>query len=432
MAYIQTQIGEHVKIGDLHPVQLMGIINLSPESFYRESFISKDQIIPQIEQNVQNGATILDFGARSTAPWSDPISLEEELNRVEQALKLALPHIPKNIVLSIDTQYSEVADLALKLTKSYNIPFLVNDISSFHTDPKMKDFVVTHQVPVCIMATMEKPGDAKSMPEILTSLHATMQDLERENYPLDQVIIDPGVGKWVSEKTFEYDLEMLHDLEDLRAFQSPILIGLSRKSFIGSVLGIKDPNERLNGSLAATSIAVFNGAHIIRAHKITPQLREMVQMASAMRKRLIMKDVEGQNATLIPNFHNPKAAEIFLYRLGVSKGGSNIMKQKMSTVLIQLENLTAPQALILKQEMLARGGDVALQKSVITTEHQKYTKQFTAVVMGTPLQYKRLVEKLKSQDLEMNRIGEMIEALYKQNNTAKINYYPIFEYSEGK
>ena len=100
------------------------------------------------------------------------------------------------------------------------------------------------------------------------------------------------------------------------------------------------------------------------------------------------------------------------------------MKQKMSTNLIQIDKLTAPQALILKQEMLARGGDVALHKDVITTEYHKYTKQFTAIVMGTPLQLKKLVSKLKSQDLEMKRIGTMIEEVLTQNRTPKINFKP--------
>ncbi|RLI65279.1 MAG: dihydropteroate synthase [Promethearchaeia archaeon] len=424
MAFIQSKLADRIPVGDLTPVHLMGIINLSPESFFKESYISKEQILPQIKQDLANGATFLDFGARSTAPWSEPISLDEELTRVEQALMVALPHIPKETVLSIDTQYSEVAELAFKLAAPYDIPFLVNDISSFHTDNKMKNFVISHKVPVCLMATMKKPGDAKDITEILTSLSSTMDDLDNEKYPLDQVIVDPGIGKWVSEKTFEYDLEMLHNLEDLRALRSPILIGLSRKSFIGSVLGKKDPNERLNGSLAATSIAVFNGAHIIRAHQITSQLYEMVQMASALRKKIITTSTENQRTTLLPPFRNSTAAEVFLHRIGVSNGGTNIMKQKMSTNLIQIDKLTAPQALILKQEMLARGGDVALHKDVITTEYHKYTKQFTAIVMGTPLQLKKLVSKLKSQDLEMKRIGTMIEEVLTQNRTPKINFKP--------
>ncbi|WP_457556756.1 dihydropteroate synthase [Candidatus Harpocratesius sp.] len=432
MGIIQSYLSNRVFVGDLYPVHLMGIINLSPESFFKESFIPKDAILPQIMDDLANGATFLDFGARSTAPWSDPITINEEYARVEQALKIALPHIPKSVVLSIDTQYSEIVELAIKLAAPYDIPLLINDISSFHTDPKIKDMVVSHNLPVCLMATQEKPGDAKSISEILHALFSTIESLSSDNYDLSQVIIDPGVGKWIAEKTFEYDLEMLHSLEDFRALQAPILVGLSRKSFIGSVLEKKNPIERLDGSLAATSVAVFNGAHIIRAHQITKKLRETVQMASAIRKNVIQTQIKDQKAVLLPNFHTKEAAEIFLRRSGVSKGGAAIMRQKMIHRLIQIDNLTAPQALILKQEMLARNGEVAIHKDVITTENQKYEKKFTVVLMGTQLEFQKLISKLKNQDLELNQIGMMIERLIQQAETPKTNFSKILKIIKNK
>ncbi|MHA1519251.1 MAG: dihydropteroate synthase [Promethearchaeota archaeon] len=434
MVVIQQSLGSsQLVIGDQYPVQLMGIINLSPESFFKESYISPETLLAQIKTDLDNGASILDFGARSTAPWSEPISLEEEYHRVEEALKLGLSHIPKQVLVSIDTQYADVARLALKMVKKYDLDLLINDISSFQTDPAMRDVVLESSAPVCLMATKEKPGDRKSVEEILGALDTSIQQLLKEDYPKSKIIIDPGIGKWVGEKTYEYDLEMLHNLHDFRCFQVPILIGVSRKSFIGTVLDRKDPNDRLLGSLASTSIAVFNGAHIIRAHQITTELRDTVLMASAFRKKPQIVNTESakQQLSICPDFHTPKAAGLYLKYLGVTDKGAQIMSQKMISKLVTIDHLTAPQALILKQEMLARNGEVALHRDVITTEHKKYEKLFTAVLMGTNLQYKKLISKLKSQDLEMHRIGESIEQLLKQDLTPKINFSKDFDTNQN-
>ena len=441
MVVIWQSLGSsQLGVGDQSPVRLMGILNLSPESFYKESYISPELLLAQVKTDVSNGASILDFGARSTAPWSEPITLEEEYNRVEEALKLSLPHIPKPIIVSIDTQYAEIARLAVHMTQKYQLSLLINDISSFQTDHTMRDVVLLeHHTPVCLMATKQQPGDRKSIEEILIALDSSIQQLQDENYPVTQMVIDPGIGKWVAEKTYEYDLEILHHLHDFRCFQMPILVGVSRKSFIGTVLDQKDPLDRLSGSLAATSIAVFNGAHIIRAHQITSELRDTVLMASALRKKpSIIKSNSNlnsksqsnsnqQNLAICPDFHTPMAAELYLKYLGVTGKGAQIMQQKMISKLITIDHLTAPQALILKQEMLARHGEVALHRDVITTEYQKHEEKFTSVLIGTLLQYKHLIAKLRSQDLELHRIGESIEKLLQHDLTPKINFRKDFE-----
>ncbi|TFH28977.1 MAG: hypothetical protein E4G98_04570, partial [Promethearchaeota archaeon] len=134
MVVIRQSLGSsQLGVGDQSPVRLMGILNLSPESFYKESYISSEFLLAKVKTDVSNGASILDFGARSTAPWSEPITLEEEYNRVEEALKLSLPHIPKQIIVSIDTQYAEIARLAVHMTRKYQLSLLINDISSFQT-----------------------------------------------------------------------------------------------------------------------------------------------------------------------------------------------------------------------------------------------------------------------------------------------------------
>lgn len=422
MSIIEQKLFSQINIGDQFPVHLMGIINLSPESFYKESYISPENILHQIKTDCENGATFLDFGARSTAPWSNPISLQEEYERIEIALNLALPHIPKGVVLSIDTQYAEIAQLALKMTEEHNIPTIINDISSFHTDPKMKDVILEYHSPICLMATHQKPGDAKSIEEILLALNSTIEDLYNEDYDTSKIIIDPGIGKWVSEKTFEYDLEMLDKLHDFRCFQAPILIGLSRKSFIGAVLDEKEPKDRLWGSYAASSVAVYNGAHIIRAHQITSELNQIVRMASAIRKKPVKLISSEHILSRNPVFHTPLANHIFLKKNGVSSQGASIMEGKMRYHTLTLQNITAPQALILKQEMLARGGEVAMSKDVITTENRKFDKIFTIILMGTDLQFKKLISKLKSQDLGLDIIANSIEQFLIKDLTPIINY----------
>ena len=111
MPYIQHEIFSGYELGDFSPVQIMGIINLSPESFYASSFIPKEDILLKIQDFIQNGATMIDLGARSTAPWSKKISVGEERKRIEAALKLLPGQIPPNIIISIDTQYAEIAEL---------------------------------------------------------------------------------------------------------------------------------------------------------------------------------------------------------------------------------------------------------------------------------------------------------------------------------
>jgi dihydropteroate synthase len=243
--------------------------------------------------------------------------------------------------------------------------------------------------------------------------------LESKNYDLNKLIIDPGIGKWIPEKTFEYDLSIIDNLERFRIFLQPILVGISRKSFIGAVLNKKNPADRLVGTLASTTIAVYNGAHIIRTHDVTPELQEMVKMASAIRKNPLVSEIDGIKGELISCIREPIEARFFLRRMGVTPAGARIMDSKMLTKLIQLENITAPQALILKQEMLARGGDVAIHKDVVTTENQKFDQIHNAILIGTEKQLKLLVNKLKGQQLDLDKIGTLISDILMRSREVK-------------
>ncbi|MHA1745553.1 MAG: dihydropteroate synthase [Promethearchaeota archaeon] len=421
MPYIQHEIFSGYELGDFSPVQIMGIINLSPESFYASSFIPKEDILLKIKDFMVNGAKMIDLGARSTAPWSEKITVEEERKRIEAALNLLPGQIPAKTVLSIDTQYAEIAEVGLQFGIDHGFHIIINDISSFKTDPRMMQVVVKHNCPVVLMASKEVPGDAKSVDDIISAFSSTLDALKSASYDIQNAIIDPGIGKWVKDKTYEYDVAMLDQLEAFRCFGIPILVGLSRKSFLGAILGEKEAKNRGIGSLAATSIAVYNGAHIIRTHDVNKSMLQTIQTASAIRRKPFQIQDLAQICEMVTPIRNLNSASQILLAQGVTHAGAKIMSQKILHYTIYLQNITAPQGLILKQEMLARGGEVTLHKEVVTTEHAKHIEKFDAYLTGTHLQFKKLVKKLKGQDLGIDHVGTMINTLLsKQHETKEI------------
>ncbi|MHA1379784.1 MAG: dihydropteroate synthase [Candidatus Helarchaeota archaeon] len=280
MITINTKI-INLRVGDSYPVRTVGIINLSKESFYKSSIVTSKNLSKQVELMVDEGAEILDIGARSTAPGVAPISIEEEKKRLIPALKKVLDMT--NCIISIDTQYSTIADNALSIGAH-----IINDISGFQTDPNMVKVISNHDCPVILMATNKIPGDCCTISEIFHALKNSIDTAIKNEIDDKNIIIDPGVGRWIDSKTYEYNLDILNNLESFRSLKKIILVGISRKSFIGDVLNIPNPSDRLNGSLASTVIAVYNGAHIIRTHDVKAQI-EMVKMAKTLRDRKLGK-----------------------------------------------------------------------------------------------------------------------------------------------
>ncbi|MHA1339616.1 MAG: dihydropteroate synthase [Promethearchaeota archaeon] len=407
-------------ISDIYTPIIQGIINLSPESFYKESYVSQKNFSSTIKDYIENGAKIIDVGARSTAPGVAPITKEEELSRLKRFLDESIEYIPKDIVISIDTQYSDIAKYCIEFCMKRSQPVMINDVSGLKTDPNMEKIIVDYDVPFILMASERSPGDLLSVNAILDNLFSSILHLEKLNYDLNKLIIDPGIGRWIPEKIYEYDLSIIDNLERFRVFCKPILVGISRKSFIGAVLNKSNPLERYNGTLAATAIAVYNGAHIIRTHDVNPQLVEIIKMAHAIRAKQLIYIEEQIKASLITFIKDPMEARIFQRLIGVTPAGSRIMAKKMVSRLILLENLTVPQALILKQEMLARGGDVAIHKEAITTENKKYVKNQKILLIGTEKQLESLIEKLRGQQLELDRIGYIIKQVLEKSSEDKL------------
>lgn len=245
---------------------IMGILNLSSETFYRGSLVkSPKKAANRAEKMVEGGAEIIDIGGMSTGPHVDPISEEEELNLILPAVEAVRAKIDKPI--SVDTQRAEVAKKALEMGAE-----IVNDVSGLKADPQMPQVVAEHDCPTILMAnrisgrmrTAEKERkDIDTMEKIKEGLNESLQICKEKGTNLGKVAVDPGIG---FGRDAEGDLKVLSKLDELSELNKPICIGVSRKSFIGEVLGIENPSERLSCSLAATVIAVKKGANIVRTH----------------------------------------------------------------------------------------------------------------------------------------------------------------------
>lgn len=274
-----------LEIGDGYPTVIMGVLNLSPQSFYKGSVYTNAQVLKNVAlKMINNGAKIIDLGARSTAPTSEKITVEEEINRLKWAMKAVCEVIPEDIIISVDTQYSKVAQVAYNISLEYKRKIIINDVSCLKTDPTLQDFIIKYDLPIILMASKRVPGDLCTINEVIEEFEKTIEQLKKNSYNEDSIILDPGIGKWVKEKVYTYDLKIIDELPKLRILNKPILVAISRKSFIGTTLNIPDPKNRLNGTLSSTTIAVYNGAHIVRTHDVDNQLFEMVKMAEEIRR----------------------------------------------------------------------------------------------------------------------------------------------------
>ena len=397
-----------IKVGDRYPSHVMGIINLSPESFYESSVVSPDSALEIALKMVENGATFLDLGARSTWRFSEQISKKEELERILPALKALEGNV--DAVISVDTMFSEIAEEALKRGAE-----IVNDVSGFTADPRMIDVVADYGCPAVVMASRKVPGDLLGMDSIIEALDSIIQATEARGVKQEKLILDPAIGRWTDEKLPIYDFETLDDFERLKIFEKPLLAALSRKSFIGDVLE-KPVAERLYGSLAAAAIAVYKGAHIIRTHDV-PETFDVVKLSGALRSRpSVVK--EGRYEVSLFEVKTPQDAAIAMRKLGATGIGSKVMQDKSIHLMLKIRNLTTTEALIIKQEMLARGGDAALARDAVSNE----TEMTDVLVMGTLLQLGRLAGKLERQARSLPLIAEMIRECIANRNDLEYRY----------
>jgi dihydropteroate synthase len=398
-----------LKVGDEHPVRLMGIINLSKESFYKGSVVSNDSLLDVAQKMIDDGATILDIGARSTWPLANPvISEEEELDRMIPALELLNDNV--DALISVDTVYASVAKESLKHGAD-----IINDVSGFTTNPEMMDVVAEYDCPAVVMASEEVPGDPIGMDAIMESLADIISKADTKGIDTSKLILDPAIGKWIPEKDPIFDFETIDQFESLRVFGRPLLAAVSRKSCIDAVLH-KPANERLYGSLAATAIVIHKGAHIVRTHDVS-ETKDVVGVAAAMRKRQPFVK-EGNFEVSISDITHPDDAEYLMKSMKVTGSGAKVMKNKTVSKVVRVNNITTTEALIIKQEILARGGDAALERDAVSHE----TEKTDVLIIGTILQFEKLVHKLSFQARSLPLIAEMIAEVLENDMDVEHGY----------
>jgi dihydropteroate synthase len=266
---------------------IMGILNVTPDSFSDGGqFLSLDQAVARAEEMIAEGADIIDVGGESTRPGGEPVSVEEEIRRVVPVIEALSSRV--SAPLSVDTTKSEVARAALDAGAA-----IVNDISALRFDFYVADAAARAGAGLVLMhsrgtpATMHRmPPVADVMEEVVSSLRASIHMAERRGVRPESIVIDPGIG---FGKTQEQNLELITRLDELiAAFRDyPLLIGTSRKSFIGRILaddsGTPAPAaERIHGTMATITAAVLKGAHIVRVHDVKAAA-ETIRVSGALR-----------------------------------------------------------------------------------------------------------------------------------------------------
>ncbi|ASJ02729.1 dihydropteroate synthase [Thermococcus profundus] len=263
---------------ELSEPRIMGVINVSPESFYKGSVRNNEEkLVEAAVKMVEDGASFIDIGAKSTAPYLETqIPVEEEIRRAVWAVKTVRDHV--DVPISIDTTNARVAEEAIKAGAD-----VINDVTGLKGDPRMAEVAADYDVPVVLCAHGEVRDFSDPVHTVLDLLKESLVIAEKAG--IDDIAVDPAIGFLRPEwpPWYEWDSKILANLNLLKMLGRPILIGVSRKSFIGAITGRKDPSERFPGSLAATAIAVFNGAHIVRTHDVKETL-DAVKMAAFLKR----------------------------------------------------------------------------------------------------------------------------------------------------
>jgi len=268
---------------------IMGILNVTPDSFSDGGqFFSLDRALAHAEQMISEGADIIDVGGESTRPGGEPISFEEEIQRVVPVIEALAAR--SNTPISVDTTKSEVARAALDAGAA-----IVNDISALRFDFYIADAAARAGAGLVLMhsrgtpATMHRlPPVADVMQEVTSSLRASVNMAERRGVKRESIVIDPGIGFGKSQ---EQNLELIAKLDQIiAAFPDlPVLVGTSRKSFIGRILADESgtpppPEDRIHGTMATITAAVLNGAQIVRVHDVKAAA-ETIRVAESVKIR---------------------------------------------------------------------------------------------------------------------------------------------------
>jgi len=250
---------------------VMGIINVTPDSFSGDGLVDQlDAIVARAQAMVEAGADIIDVGGESTRPGHQPVPAAEELRRVIPAIRALAAAVP--VPISVDTSKAVVAEAALQAGAS-----IINDVRGLQADPAMATLAAEAGVPIIIMHDQKILSAERLIPDIVRELARRIDQALAAGVRWERIIVDPGFG---FGKTPDLNLLLLRCLSELRVLGRPILVGTSRKSMIGHVLGTP-PDDRVEGTAATVALAIANGADIVRVHDV-PQMVRVVRMTDAV------------------------------------------------------------------------------------------------------------------------------------------------------
>ena len=277
----------NVRVGGKNPVRIMGILNTSPESFYKKSVkTNKINIKNTVKLMEDQGADFIDIGGMSTAPYlSTTVSEKTESTRILNAITII--QNSSNLPISVDTCRAKVAKDALECGVE-----IINDISGLKFDKKMQDVVSKFSPSLILCAYDSKTVFGNSVTITKKLLRDSLKIALKSQIPSDKIVLDPAIGFFrktgkgpfytkIKTDWLERDLSILKNLTSVKQ-NYPILISVSNKSFIGKFLGKDDPSDRLFGSIAAETVSVMNGADIVRTHNVEAT-KDAITIASALR-----------------------------------------------------------------------------------------------------------------------------------------------------
>ncbi len=275
-AYNLRWNGFHLSLGQ--KTRLMGVLNVTPDSFSDGGlFFQRDQAIARGETLAAQGADLLDIGGESARPFSDPVSVEEEIQRIVPVIKTLVKRI--SIPISVDTYRADVAKAALDAGAA-----LVNDISALGFDPRLAKVVADYQVPVILMHIQGTPRDMQVQPKydhLLSDIHRFFVEriewAKRQGIAPEKILIDPGIG---FGKTFDHNLTLIKRLDYFQDLGRPVVLGTSRKAFIGRLTN-QEPLNRDWGTAATLVVGIWQGAHIVRVHNAAAA-KQVLAVADAL------------------------------------------------------------------------------------------------------------------------------------------------------
>lgn len=249
----------------------MGILNVTPDSFSDGGkFVECDAVLYRVEQMIAEGMDILDIGGESTRPGHEQIAVEEEIERISPVIELIKSRF--NIPISLDTYKPEVAEAGIKAGAD-----MINDIWGLKYDDRMAGVIARSGLPCCLMHNRKEATYENFTQDVAADLAETIRLAGQAGIPDDKIILDPGVG---FAKTYEQNLEIMNCMDELHIFGYPLLLGASRKSVIGLTLDLP-VEERLEGTLATSVLAVMKGCSFVRVHDVKENVRA-IRMAEAI------------------------------------------------------------------------------------------------------------------------------------------------------